>query len=101
MNNNTHRLAVDAIRSLDRFEGNLEDAVVARCLRFKANNNMTDSQANALYYAVMDAAENTTLEDRAQYLKEVSEDTEKWYDPMTCKTYWVTNRDFDNANPSK
>ncbi len=94
---NTHTLAVEAIRTLDRFEFNLEEAVIARCLRFKAAKDMTDSQANALYYAVMDAAENTTFQDRAQYVKEVGMDTEKWYDPMNDTTYWVTNRDFNNA----
>lgn len=94
---NTHTLALDAIATIGRYDGDLEDAVIARVLRFKEANVLSDSQANALYFQVMQAAEETTFEDRAQYVKEIGDNTEKWYDPMNDTTYWVTNRDFNNA----
>jgi hypothetical protein len=39
------------------------------------------------------------LKDRAQYVKNVSENTEKWFDPKTGKTFLIyveTTRDFDH-----
>ncbi len=39
--------------------------------------------------------------DRLRYLKDVSEETEKWFDPQTEKIWWVYKkngkRDWQNA----
>ena len=94
---NTRTLALNAIATIGRYDGNLEEAVIARVLRFKNEKDLSDAQANALYFQVLEEANATTFQDRAQYVKEIGDNTEKWYDPMNDTTYWVTNRDFNNA----
>lgn len=98
---NTHTLpqviAQSAVRTVDQFDGNLEDCVIHHTVKARKKVDMTDSQANALFFHALDIATNMPFEDRAIYVKEIGTNTEKWYDPLNGRTYWVTNRDFNNA----
>lgn len=89
-------IAKSAIRTLDQFNNDLEDAVLHYVSKAQKDLPMTDSQANALFWNAFEIAQNFSFEERAIYVKDVSETTEKWFDPMTQKTYFVTNRDFAN-----
>jgi|DEB0MinimDraft_6_1074348.scaffolds.fasta_scaffold00094_36 hypothetical protein len=94
-------LAKNAINTLESFNGNIEDAVIAQVTKAAEQYHLTPAQKNGLFYQVMDDAENMPLESRAQYLKNSSEDCEKWFDPKTgkCVYVFIVNgvRDWANA----
>lgn len=94
-------LARTAMIQADRYEGNLEDSVSAVVDSLTKEYDLTPSFANSIFYQVLEACENMSLEDRAQWLKDMSETCEKWYDPKTGKTFYVNvvngSRDWANA----
>ena len=89
-------IAKCAIRTIDKFNNDLEESIIHHLTKAREQVTMTDSEANATFFTALEIAQNFSFEERAIYVKEVSETTEKWFDPMTQKTYFVTNRDFAN-----
>ena len=89
-------IAKSAVRTLDQFGNDLEQAVSHHMDKACKDFPLTGPQANAFFYYTLEVAQNLSFEECAIYVKEVSEDTEKWFDPRNQKTYFVTNRDFSN-----
>lgn len=101
MTNLLTTLAKVALNDLHKFDGNLEDSVVAQAKAAQEKYGISAQQSDSLYWNILEEAENMELKDRAQYVKNSSETCEKWYDPRTDKTFYVNvvngQRDWNAA----
>lgn len=89
MTNLLTTLAKVALYDLHKFDGNLEDSVVAQAKAAQEKFGLNAQQADGLYWNILEEAESMELKDRAQFLKNISEDCEKWYDPRTGRTFYL------------